>query len=337
MANPMIHQADLIFEREIAKNTVASVSFLVSLGRRLPTFVDINLDQPTQFTPYTVVGGDLNGQVFRFPRFTVRPNSTFGRMTEIRSSIKSEYEALILQLQRRLHKGLQFQTSYTRARAIDTGQGSQTFTAGNVPLNPFDYSFENGPADFDFKHRFGASVVWNPDFFSADNKVGSAIFNGFTIAPIVGLSSGRPNSASIIGNAPACTNAAVCGGSALSAAVSTGILGAGGANRFPNIGRNHYRFPKTFNVDLRVSRRFRITETVNFEVLGEAFNLFNRVNVTNRGTTLYTISTATAANAPGVPLGSPVLIVDPTFLVPTEAGNTILRERQIQFAARFNF
>ncbi len=110
MANPQIHQADLIFEREIAKNTVASVSFLVSLGRRLPTFVDINLAQPTQFTPYTVVGGDLNGQVFRFPRFTARPNSTFGRMTEIRSSIKSEYEALMLQLQRRLHKGLQFQT-----------------------------------------------------------------------------------------------------------------------------------------------------------------------------------------------------------------------------------
>ncbi len=180
-------------------------------------------------------------------------------------------------------------------------------------------------------------MVWNPDFFSADNKVGSAIFNGFTIAPIVRISSGRPNSASIIGNAPACTNAAVCGGSALSAAVSTGILGAGGANRFPSIGRNNFRFPKTFNVDLRVSRRFRITETVNFEVLGEAFNLFNRVNVTNRGTTLYTISTATAANAPGVPLGTPVLIVDPTFLVPTEAGNTILRERQIQFAARFNF
>jgi hypothetical protein len=36
-------------------------------------------------------------------------------------------------------------------------------------------------------------------------------------------------------------------------------------------------------------------------------------------------------------VGTPILIVDPTFLVPNEAGNTIFRERQIQFAARFNF
>src|SRR5258705_939612 len=96
MANPQIHQADIVFEREIARNTVVSASVLMSLGRRLPTFVDTNLNFPTQVTPYTIVGGDLNGQIFRFPRFTSRPNANFGRMTEIRSSIKSEYEALVL-------------------------------------------------------------------------------------------------------------------------------------------------------------------------------------------------------------------------------------------------
>ena len=78
-------------------------------------------------------------------------------------------------------------------------------------------------------------------------------------------------------------------------------------------------------------------ESRSLELFGEVFNLFNRVNVTNRGTSLYTISTATAANAPTLPLGTPVLIVDPLFTVPSEAGNTVFRERQIQFAARFNF
>ncbi len=339
MANPQIHQMDLVFEREIASNTVVSVSFLASLGRRLPTFVDTNLNFPTQFTPYTVVGGDLNGQVFRFPRYTTRPNANFGRTTEIRSTIKSEYEALVLQLNRRLNKGLQFQVNYTRSRATDTGQGSQTFTSPNVPLDPNDYSLESGPANFDIPHRFVASVVWNPKFFSdtSDNKVGRAIFNGFTIAPIVQISSGRPNSAAVSGNAPACTVAAICGGAALTAAASTGIYGAGGDNRFPIFGRNSFRFPKTVNVDLRISRRFRFSESMNLEILAEGFNIFNRVNVTNRGTRLYSISTATAINAPGVPVGSPILIVDPLFTVPNEAGNTIFRERQIQFAARFEF
>jgi carboxypeptidase family protein len=338
MANPQIHQADLVLEREVAKNTVASVSFLVSLGRRLPTFVDTNLTFNTQFTPYTVVGGDLNGQSFRFPRFTSRPNANFSRMTEIRSTIKSEYEALVLQLNRRFTNGLQFQVNYTFSKATDTGQESQTFTSPNVPLNPFDYSLEKGHANFDIPHRFVASVVWNPDFFEkSDNSVARAIFNDWTIAPIVQIASGRPNGAFISGNAPACTVAAICGGSALSATASTGIFGAGGANRFPLFQRNSFRFPKTVNVDLRLSRRFKFTETMNLEVLGEAFNLFNHVNVTNRGTSLYTVGTAAAGNAAGLPTGTPILTVDPLFLVPNEAGNTVFRERQIQFAVRFTF
>ena len=196
---------DLILEREISRNTVASVSLLVSLGRRLPTFVDTNLAFPTQTTRYTVVGGDLNGEVFQFPRFTVRPDSNFGRITEIRSTIKSEYEAVVLQLNRRLHKRVQFQNNYTFSKATDTGQGSQTFTTGNVPLNPFDYSLESGRTNFDIPHRFVSSVVWEPKFFGDDSdEVVRAIFNGFTIAPVVQIASGRPNSAGVSGNAPAC-------------------------------------------------------------------------------------------------------------------------------------
>ena len=337
IANPQIHQMDLILEREISRNTVASVALLVSLGRRLPTFVDTNLGFPTQTTRYTVVGGDLNGQVFQFPRFTVRPNANFARITEVRSTIKSEYEALVLQLNRRLHKRLQFQNNYTFSRATDTGQGSQTFTTGNVPLNPFDYSLESGRTNFDIPHRFVSSVVWEPKFFGdGSDKVVRAIFNGFTISPIVQIASGRPNSAGVSGNAPAC-NAGnnFCAGQSLAAAVSTGILGAGGDNRI--FERNSFRFPKTVNVDLRVSRRFRFTETTDLEILGEAFNLFNRVNVTNRGTRLYSISTASATVGGTLPLGTPILVFDPTFTVPNEAGNTVFRERQIQFAARFNF
>jgi hypothetical protein len=338
MGNPQIYQGDLVFEREIMRNTVFSISYLFSEGRRLPTFVDVNLTPATQKTPYTVVGGDLNGQTFSFTRYTARPNPNFGRMTEIRSTIESSYKALVFQFNRRLYKGLQIQSSYTWSKATDNGQGSQTFTTGNVPLDPNDYSFEQGQANFDIRHKFGASMVWNPKFYASDSdSVGRHIFNGFTISPIVSVASGRPHSAFVSGNAPACTNAAICGGSALTAAVSTGILGAGGDNRFPLIERNSIRFPKTVNVDLRISRRFHFGETMALELLGEGFNIFNHVNVTNRGTRLYSISTASATNAPTLPVGTPILIVDPLFTVPNEAGNTVYRERQIQFAVRFQF
>lgn len=44
MQNPQIHQADLILERQVARNTVISASYLLSLGRELPNFIDTNLD-----------------------------------------------------------------------------------------------------------------------------------------------------------------------------------------------------------------------------------------------------------------------------------------------------
>jgi Carboxypeptidase regulatory-like domain/TonB dependent receptor-like, beta-barrel len=330
MANPMIHQMDVVLEREIARNTAVSVSFLASFGRYLPTFVDTNLSFPTATTKFFEVTGTTGastatGKSFTFPRYTARPDTRFGRITEIGSGVKSEYEAMVLQFNRRLTSGLQVQANYTWARSMDNGQVSQTFTTGDVPLDPNNYSYEEGPSNFDIPHRFVVSAVWNPTFKGAigESAVGRAIFNGWTIAPIVSISSGRPYSAETSG----------------SAGVSTGIFGSGTSfSRFPLFGRNSFRFPSTKNVDLRISRRFRFTETTNLEILAEAFNLFNRVNVTDLGRRMYSIETVSATNlVPGLTNGTSILRLDPTFGVPSEAGNTVFRERQVQFAVRFQF
>jgi hypothetical protein len=183
-----------------------------------------------------------------------------------------------------------------------------------VPLNPFDVDFfDYGVSTLDIPHRFVASAVYAPgNLFGLGrgSNYGRAIFGGFSIAPIVTIQSGRPYSAGVSGNAGSST--------------SQGILGAGGANRLPNVARNAYRTPYVFNVDLRISKRFRLTETANFELLAEGFNIFNRVNVTNVGSRAYILSGTT-------------LTYDPLFGVPNEAGNSIFRERQIQFGARFQF
>lgn len=316
--NPLIHQMDVIFERTIAKNTVVSVSGLLSIGDRLPTFVDTNLNRPTTTRTYSFVGGPFGGQTVTVPIYTgARPNTNFGRITEIRSTIDSEYYGLVFQANRRLTSGLQFQASYTFSKAIDNGQTSQTFTSPNVPLDPYNIDIERGTSNLDIPHRFVASAVYNPDTLFGLGKgssFGRAIFGGFTFSPIVTIQSGRPYSAGTSGNA--------------SGATSQGILGAGGAGRLPNVARNAYRLPYSFNVDARLSRRFRLGETMNLEVLAEGFNVFNRQNITNLGTRAYIVGGTAAA---------PTLTYDPLFGVPSEAGNSIFRERQIQFAARFQF
>jgi hypothetical protein len=182
MANPQIHQADIVFERQILPNTVVSASFLVSLGRRLPTFTDRNLPAPVSRTFPFINGGPLNGQSITVPFFTgTRPDTRFGAITEITSSIKTEYTALVLQANRRLSKGLQFQANYTRSRTTDTGQNSATFSFTNGPLNPFDLSLEPGRSNLDIPHRFVGSAVWQPILPASwkDNAVASAILGGF--------------------------------------------------------------------------------------------------------------------------------------------------------------
>jgi Carboxypeptidase regulatory-like domain/TonB dependent receptor len=317
MSSPMIHQADFVFERQILNNTVVSASFLLSKGRGLPQFTDRNLPAPVSRTFNFINGGPLNGQSITVPFFTgARPDTRFGAITEITSEIETDYKALVLQFNRRMSRGLQFQMNYTFSKTQDNGQNSATFTFTNGPLNPFDLSLEEGRSNLDIPHRFVASAVWTPGvpFGLENSRWGRAIFGGFTIAPIVTAQSGVVYSANISGFGPS--------------SIAGGITGSGALGRIPILfERNSFRQPKIVNVDLRISRRFRFTETMNLELLGEAFNLFNRYQVTSVNTTLYTFS---GSNLSFTPNG-------PNFGVPSGTGNSIFRERQIQFAVRFQF
>lgn len=314
MQNPTIHQADIIYERQIGKNMVVSASGLMSFGRHLPYFVDTNLNRPTGTTNFSFVGGPLAGQVLSAPKFVgPRPNPAFGRITEIRGSVASEYFGFVLQANRRFSRGVQFQTSYTFSRARDDGQNSTTFTSANSPLNPFDLSLEQGRSNFDIPHRFVGSLVYSPNRLfglGGSSGFGRAIFGGWTISPIATIQSGATFTGTTSGN--------VSGGT------STGPLGAGGSSRLPFLAPNTFRMPTIYNLDLRISRRFRFTETMNLELLAETFNLTNSFQATGVNTRIYILSGST-------------FTYDNGFGGVTAAGNSVFRERQVQLAARFQF
>ncbi|HLL74788.1 MAG TPA: TonB-dependent receptor [Pyrinomonadaceae bacterium] len=319
---PAIIQGDFIVEREIARNTVVSASYLTSRGRYLPTFVNKNIAPTNNFQTLTVASGPFAGQSVTVPVYTARIDPNFFNITEVRSQVDSAYHALVLQANRRLTDGLQFQASYTLSRARDNGQTSVTFTSTNTPTDPYDQNLDQGPANFDIPHRFVASAVWNPRGFGLDDSspVGRAIFGGWTIAPIVTAQSGRPYSPGVsVTNRP------------LPAALNSSITGSGGDSYFLPLGRNSFRQPKIINVDARLSRRFNLGEARNIEFLAEAFNLFNRTHITGVNTTAFRLVTP-----PGSPNGTQ-LNPDPTFGTVSSTGNSIFRERQVQFAVRFEF
>jgi len=323
--NPMIHQGDIVIEREVGHNTMVSASYLFSFGSHLTTFVDTNLNPPTGTGRINVVDGPFAGVNWVFPYFTgTRPNTAFGNILEIRDSVSTKYHALVLQANRRLTNGLQFQSSYTLSRAQDNGgsQSSATFTPGFSSLfNPFDAQGENGLSPYDRRHKFVASVVYNTNFTSLkDNKAASAILNGWTIAPIVNMFSGARYTAVTSNTATS---------SVFGASPNGGVNGSNGSLRFSYTPNNAYHMPATKYVDLRVSRRFTIKEDAKIEVLGEFFNIFNRTQVTAVNNRIYNIACAAGAcNA----------TFDPTFGTPSDLSNGFFfRERQIQLGVRFEF
>ena len=312
--SPLIHQYDAILEHQIMQNTVVSVSYVGSLGRYLPTFYDLNWQRTGQNT-FTIYGGDLNGQTFSLPLYT-RVTGTQA-MTRIQSTVKSEYNGLVFAINRRFTDGLQLQASYTLAKSTDTNQNSATFTQTNSPYDIFDGSYDPGPSSFDTRHKVVASAVYAPTFYKGSTKsFYNYLLNGWSFAPIYTFYSGRPFDGTVSGSS---------------------LNGTNGNNRFPLIGRNAFRVPSLHNLDVRLSKRFKLTESMNLEILGEAFNVANRTHVFSQNNTLYARAT-NCLNTNGIVTNNPNgLCRTNTFGEITGTDSTLYRERQIQFAARFQF
>lgn len=335
--NPMIHEADAIVEYEFMRNTVASVSYLNSRGRGLINFLDTNLPTTYQGTnTFTLPGGGS----FTVPTYgtLARPNLSFNQITKIANTVDSDYNAVVLQVSRRMSRGLQFQSSYTYSKATDNGQNSQTFSTSNNALDPNNPKGEFGLSNFDTTHKFIFAGLWQPNFFKdSGNKAAHYILDDWTLAPIVNLSSGFVYTGTIGGSLPSSTSTAGGAGNCLNTH-STGInCAAPGINRPANVEKNTFRAPARYTTDFRVSRLFHPTEKTGFEFIAEAFNLFNHPNVSGMNSGQYNVGTCTGATAPTNNL-SCTLTNNATFGTPSSKdGGTNLRERQIQFALKFTF
>ncbi|HXL80290.1 MAG TPA: TonB-dependent receptor [Pyrinomonadaceae bacterium] len=316
---PKILQYDFILEREIAKNTVASASFVGARGYDLPTFVDVNQALTGASKTYTILGGNENGQSFTVAQFG-KAIPTQPVMLREESSVKSEYSALVLQVNRRFTNGLQFQSSYTFSKSTDTGQNSIITGPFNTVVDPFQrQAYDFGPTNFDTRHKFVFSAVYAPTLYKGG--AGSArdrLLNGWSVSPIYVLYSGTP----------------------FSAVTSSNLNGSNGDNRYFRLPRNSFRLPAIKDMDLRVSKRINFSERYNVELLGEAFNLFNRTQVFGETNTLYT-SSSTTCTVNGVSVAVPApgngLCFNPAFGAVSSTDSNKYSQRQIQFAVRFHF
>jgi hypothetical protein len=327
-ANPIIHEFELAFERELFSKTSISITYLGSHGLRLPYYRDTNLFEPAaadtvtlkvDCTPYpsnpacTEAPASIVVPFFRGPS-TNRPNPKANAITVVESVANSWYHGMVIQVKRSFAQGFTLQSNFTWSKAIDNGQSSTTFTTTNQPQNPFNTRTEKALSDFDKRRKFVLNALYAPPFRNIGNTALRTILDGFQFSGIFTAADGAPISANTSGSIS-------ISGTSL---VSSGILGVGGGSRAPWLSRNSFTSPGFTNLDFRVTREIKIKDRARIEFIVEAFNLMNHTNVVGIVTTAFNVSgtTLTARN---------------DFMTPSSTSSYFSRERQLQIAARFRF
>ena len=329
--NPMVHEGDVTFERQLPGNTSLTVAYVFSRGMHLPMFVDTNLQPSTTSHSYDVVDTSGNTvQTVTYPFYTQRVDPTGVVLTGF-SDVNSWYNSMVVTFRRPVSHGLEFLANYTLSKATDGGEvpGQYgTFYGTDYPIDPMNRKLEYATSDLNQHHRFVGSAVWMPRLSGLSSTPVRLLVNGWNFSTIVTLASGQPVTAYLSGFAAGGPDGGLTGGTVSNSGGST-------SGRAPWIPRNAYNLPALHNVDFRIGREFGVTERLKLQLIGEAFNLFNTTNITAENTTAYNYTKPGATGCVGHT--NACLVPNAAFLRPTAASTFIYTSRQLQISARLTF
>jgi carboxypeptidase family protein/TonB-dependent receptor-like protein len=300
-------QTNAGWSHQLTPDMVFNADLVYSLGRDLNTRPRVN-----QRIPGTTIR-----RISALLPTALNPNSNANRPAV--SNGKSEYDALILSVRRRLSKGIDFTASYTASRALSTiGSAVDQLNVANIqdPNNPFDAPVQLGPTtDTDARHRIGLSAVFQ-------------LPGGVRISPIylwrsalpVNLIDGRDLNLDGDATEIPTTAYAVDTFDPNKPLLSQITFKEIGPCTTVNCGRGMSQQ----QTNVRLSKVFHMTGRANVEAIGEVFNLFNNVNASAFRARVVVPSTGAA---------------DATLLQPTNFSGDFRRPEQRvgQLGLRFSF
>jgi outer membrane receptor protein involved in Fe transport len=298
--NAYVQSWNLNFQREVGRGLGVTVGYFGSKGTHLRLTRNINQLRPDGTRPFTAVSSSS----------AVSPNVPLLNITEREGTGNSSYNALWVTANKRLTRGLQFNTSYTFSKSIDyNSQSSQGVTV----QDSFNLRGDRGLSDFDARHRFVISGLYEFPFH------GNRLVEGWEMTLITQSQSGNPvnilagNAAAITGGAVAANANALTGlatlrpdqigavqiigtpnqwftntvcdpraggscpsGSAFALPVST--VGTRTVFHFGSLGRNVIIGPRFNNTDFSIIKNTNLTESVRVQFRAEFFDIFNHAN-----------------------------------------------------------
>ena len=215
----------------------------------------------------------------------------------------ASYNALIARLTRRFGQGFQFDAIYRWSKSIDI-VSYEGPTAATNPTYPLDIRQERGPSDYDVRHHFVASGLWDLPIFRNRHDAAGALLGGWELSGILTAHTGFPWTP-VVGQCISTRGPSICpvrpvayfGGAGTDSSNDAFINGSnfpgGGAHFFstaapvgfqlPGVGRNSFRGPRYFDVDMTLAKKFGLDRFLGegryFEVKANFFNIFNLLNL----------------------------------------------------------
>lgn len=277
--NGYVQSWNLTIEREVGFGFIARTSYAASKGTRLLVKREINA---AVYTPGATTA-TTNQR---------RPLQPVGSIALYEPVSNSTFHALQLTGERRFSQGFSILANYQFGKAID--DSSAVKGTAITRTNPYNQAFDKGPADFDKRHVFNASALWDlPVRFQ--NRALNSLLGGWSLNGIASLWSGYPFTVfSGVDSARTGTGnqrADLIGDPYLPGDrprdqkiaewLNKAAFRPGGATlgTFGNLGRNAFRGPGFASLDLGLFKRFRISENMSAVFRFEAFNALNRVNL----------------------------------------------------------
>jgi hypothetical protein len=157
---PHTLQWNVAVEQALGKQQTLSISYVGAAGRRLIQTAAIPLP----------------------PSFVVAQLVT--------NAGTSDYDALQLQFQRRLSRGLQALASYSWSHSLDTGSAGSFGNASNA-LSALNSNVNRGPSDFDVRNAFSMALTYDVPA-PHRNALATAVLRGWSTENIIQARSAPP-------------------------------------------------------------------------------------------------------------------------------------------------
>ncbi len=275
-------------QRQLPGQMLLELGYLSTLGHKLALPVGLTLNQ---VRPELM--GPGNAQSRRpFPQYT--------DVTQISQPLgNSNYHAVNLKLDKRLSRGLQFQTNYTFARGIDDveSRGELGGNPGSALANVYNRRADRGLSGNSIKHRMISSLVYELPFgrgreFAINNSFANAVIGGWIIGYIGELRTGPPigvneqtnrtNAFSPANRTNVVGNPTITGDRPRSEQLrrwfDTSAFAEPAQFTFGNAGRTTGYGPGAIAMDMSILKDFALGERMTLQFRGEMLNFINNPN-----------------------------------------------------------